>query len=82
MEVVLGFVGWLKVNYIELLSALGVILVGLEMLVRLTPTKKDDGAVARVAKLYGKLLDLLKVPNVKRKDGSYILPDGTHKKSE
>lgn len=69
MEQVMNFLYWVKDNYVELLSSLGIILLGLEMLVRLTPTKKDDGAVERVGKKLRSLMDLLKVPNVKLDEG-------------
>lgn len=83
MEQVMNFLYWLKDNYIELLSSLGIIMVGLQMLVRLTPTKKDDGALERVGAKLNWLMDLLKVPNVKASEqkilGVLPKPDGTHK---
>lgn len=82
MEQVMNFLYWLKDNYVELLSSLGVIMVGLQMLVRLTPTKKDDGAMERVGSKLNWLLDLLKVPNLKASEekimGVLPKPDGKH----
>lgn len=69
MDQVLNFLYWLKDNYAELLSSLAVVLLGLEMLVRLTPTKKDDGALERVGSKLHKLMDILHVPNVKLDSG-------------
>lgn len=42
------------------------ILSVLELAVRLTPTKTDDGAVERIGKIIRKALDFLKVPNIKK----------------
>ena len=53
-----------------------------DLITSLTPTKSDDLWVERVAKKYRKLLEFLKVPNIKRKEGSIIVPDGTHRKKE
>lgn len=82
MEQVMNFLYWLKDNYVELLSSLGVIMVGLQMLVRLTPTKKDDGAMERVGSKLNWLLDLLKVPNLKASEekilGVLPKPSGKH----
>ena len=47
---------------IALLSIVGVA----EVIVRLTPTEKDDGAVQRVGEVIKKILDFLKLPNVKK----------------
>lgn len=44
------------------------LLVVAELVVRLTPTKTDDGAVERVGKVIRRVLDFLKVPNVKKED--------------
>lgn len=34
-----------------------------EGLVRITPTKKDDGAVERAGKFLKRLMDIIKIPN-------------------
>lgn len=47
---------------VALLSIVGVA----EVIVRLTPTEKDDGAVQRVGEVIKKILDFLKLPNVKK----------------
>ena len=83
MEHVLNFAYWLKDNYMELLSAIALMVLGFEMLVRLTPTKKDDSFMARVSSKLKWLMDLLKVPNVKAADSKLLgvvpKPDGLHK---
>lgn len=51
----------------EIISAfILAILTVLELGVRLTPTKTDDGAVERIGKVIKKILDFLKVPNIKK----------------
>lgn len=51
----------------EIISAfILAILTVLELGVRLTPTKTDDGAVERIGKVIRKILDFLKVPNIKK----------------
>ena len=46
------------------------VIVGLisvaEVVVRLTPTKKDDGAVERIGYIVRKIMDFLKLPNLKK----------------
>lgn len=57
---------FLQANW-ETLAALVLGLLGVaELVVRLTPTKTDDGAVERVGKRIRQLFDMLKVPNVKK----------------
>ena len=56
--------------------------MGAEILVRLTPTKKDDSALERVGKALKWIMNILKVPNLKADDkrllGILPKPDGTH----
>ena len=54
---------WIAENYLNLGTVLlaGVALA--EAIVRLTPTKSDDGAVERIGAVIRKICDLLKVPN-------------------
>jgi hypothetical protein len=60
-------VAWIMENYQEL-GALLLALVGVaEVVVRLTPTKKDDGAMERIGHVIRKAMDLMKVPNVRKK---------------
>lgn len=81
MDEILNQYYWMRDNYAELLTSLAIILVGLQALVRLTPTKKDDGAVERLGGYLSKVMGWLKVPNVKREEGK-ILPAGTHEEKK
>jgi len=82
MDALMNYLYWMKDNYAELLSSLAVLVMGLEMLVRLTPTKKDDGFMKRVSDKLAWLMGILKVPNVKAADGKLLgvlpKPDGLH----
>lgn len=63
MEQVMGLYLWLQLNGATIVAVvLGMISVA-EGIVRLTPTKTDDGAVERVGKFIRNLFDILKVPN-------------------
>lgn len=68
---------WAAANYQGVLASVSMILIGLEGLVRLTPTKKDDTALERAGKAIRWIMDLLKVPNVKREKGKIV--SGLHK---
>lgn len=59
---------WVSTNYQEILISLASLVAFLEVVVRLTPTKKDDGAVERIGSVVKKLMDFFKVPNVKKND--------------
>lgn len=72
MDQMLNHYYWMRDNYQELLISLSIILIGLQAIVRLTPTKKDDGALERVAKVLNSAMAMLKVPNVKREDGKLV----------
>jgi len=76
------FIAYVSANWYGILIAGSAIITAAEFVVRLTPTKKDDGFVQRIANLYGKIFDFLKVPNVKKQDGSYIIPAGVHAPKE
>ena len=78
MTVLIEFWTYLQANWYGILIAGSVVITAAEFVTRLTPTKSDDAAVERLGKMYGKLFDLLKVPNIKRKDGTIIIPEGTH----
>lgn len=82
MEFVTNAWAYLRDNWEGILIAGGTLLAAAETVTRLTPTEKDDGFVRRLGNLYGKLFDLLRVPNLKKKDGSYVIPAGTHKKKK
>jgi len=59
-------VKWFGENY----QALFLVVAGLvgvaEIIVRLTPTQKDDGAVERIGYYLRKIMDFLKIPNSKK----------------
>ena len=59
---------FLKDNYQLILQVLGAIVVVAELVVRMTPTEKDDSAVERIGGILRKIMDFLKVPNVKKND--------------
>jgi hypothetical protein len=54
--------------FVALLVSVGALVSFLELVVRFTPTKKDDGFIKRVGAKVDYLMDLLKVPNRKIKD--------------
>ena len=79
MDLVKEVWAWMMANYAGILVSLSVIVVGLEGIVRLTPTKSDDSALERVGKAIHWLMDLLKIPNIKREG---LKPSGTHEKRD
>ena len=50
-----------------------------EIFVRVSPTKSPKSGLERIGSVIKFILDYLKVPNTKRKEGS-IKPDGQHEK--
>lgn len=58
---------WLQENYTGVLMLLSALVAVGEAVTRLTPTKTDDGFVTRVGGVIDKVLDLAKVPNIRRK---------------
>jgi len=58
---------WLKSNYSEVLQIITLIVVIGEMVARLTPTKTDDGFIHRIGGRLDRILDLLRVPNLRKK---------------
>ena len=57
---------WLKDNYVQMLLALSALIAALELIARLTPTEKDDAFMERVGAIIRKVMDFLKIPNVKK----------------
>lgn len=57
---------WVTSNYQDVLLAVAAVVAAAEVVVRITPTKKDDGAVERIGSIVKKLLDFFKVPNLKK----------------
>lgn len=60
-------VAWLQENYAGVLMLLSALVAVGEAITRLTPTKTDDGFVSRVGGVIDKVLDLAKVPNIRKK---------------
>ena len=58
-----NIIPWLMNNYVELFMVLGAVIAAAESIVRLTPTKADDGAVERIGNLLRRVMDFLKIPN-------------------
>lgn len=54
---------WLWDHKAEIFGALAMIVGALEILVRLTPTTADDGAVERIGKTLKRIMDFLRIPN-------------------
>ena len=63
----MSLIKWLMANYVELMLALSAVIAGAEAIVRLTPTKADDGAVERIGKIFRQIMDFLRIPNLKKK---------------
>ena len=55
------------------------LLSGFEIFVRVAPTKSPKSGLERIGAVIKFVLDYLKVPNTKRKEGS-VKPDGQHDK--
>lgn len=54
---------WLLLNKEALAVVVLALITFAETVVRLTPTKSDDGAVERVGKIVKKIFDFCKIPN-------------------
>lgn len=81
MDTVLNQYYWMRDNYVELLTSLMILLIALQGFVRLTPTKSDDAFLERMSGYLNLVFKWLKIPNVKREDGS-IMPAGAHPEKE
>lgn len=69
---------WLVANYENLAIFLSMLLGALEVLFRIVPTKSGESFIQRAGAILKKLMDLAKIPNVKR-EGSRL---GLHKPDE
>lgn len=76
MEFITEWFAWLKTNYIGIFAVLVPIYTIAESITRLTPTKTDDSVLERIGKVGRRVMDILKIPNVKRTDEKGV--DGTH----
>lgn len=65
---------FLTENYVQVIELLGLMFATggvLEIIVRLTPTKSDDGFATRLAKIVDKIMSAARVPNnLKKQDDS------------
>lgn len=64
MDKLLAAWAWLKLNYIGIFVVVGSSVLFLEVAVRFTPTKKDDGFVKRLGNAIDKLFDICRFPNI------------------
>lgn len=82
MEIIKEIIAYIYGNWYGILIAGSMLLATAEFIVRLTPTKNDDGFVQRIANVYNKIFEILNVPNIKKEDGKLIVPAGLHPKKE
>lgn len=59
-------INFLKNNYENIFLVLSGLIGVAEVVVRITPTQKDDGAVERIGGFLRKAMDFFKIPNVKK----------------
>ena len=59
-------VNWLKDNYVEVLLTVSSLIAFAELVTRFTPTEKDDSFVQRAGEYLKKIMDFVKVPNIKK----------------
>lgn len=64
MDKVLEIWEWLKLNHVNMIIVITTFIAFLEALVRLTPTKTDDGAIKRIGSVVDWICKMLKIPNV------------------
>jgi hypothetical protein len=55
MEKIMEIVNWISQNYLVIANALLTVFGGLAVIVKLTPTLKDDNAIKFVLKFLGKI---------------------------
>lgn len=66
MESIKEIFSFLVAHSQELAAILLAVVSVMEMVTRLTPTEKDDGAVERIGAVIRKVLDFLRIPNIKK----------------
>lgn len=74
-------IAYIKTHGAALLGLSYLLVLGLDFVSSLTPTKKDDLFSKRVSAFHARLLAFFKIPNIKREGGSIVLPSkiGKHK---
>ena len=65
MEFLMAKFAWLQANWDQMAEIIVALGVAAEGVVRLTPTKTDDGAMTRIGKIVDQLLTWF--PNLKKK---------------
>lgn len=71
MEKVVAIWNWIQLNKLAIGGGLVGLYTFLEVVVRLTPTKKDDTVLERVGQYVGKLMDIAGIPNKKAGGGEH-----------
>uniref|UniRef100_A0A6M3JKZ9 Uncharacterized protein n=1 Tax=viral metagenome TaxID=1070528 RepID=A0A6M3JKZ9_9ZZZZ len=56
------YISWIQAHWVELVAAIGGIVTTASVIVKLTPTPKDDAALAWVMKIFNMLALNPKVP--------------------
>lgn len=69
MQTVLAVWAWIQANKVAVGGILTGLYAALEVIVRLTPTTKDDTILERVGQYVGKLMDVIGIPNNKADGG-------------
>lgn len=71
MNILKELIAYISMHGPALVAIVLTLLAAAEMIVRLTPTAKDDAAVERLGKIIRKFFDLLHVPNHKSGGGNH-----------
>lgn len=58
MQVITNILSWLQLNWIQMVEAYGLIIAAASIIVKLTPTLKDDDALKWFIKFLGKYIAL------------------------
>jgi len=73
MTFLIALIAYLKTHGVVIATILLSLVTLAEMIVRLTPTKKDDGAVQRIGGVIRKAIDMIDklFPNIKKGGGKH-----------
>lgn len=58
MDQIMGIVGWVQANWGQIASAIAMIIGAASIIVKLTPTLKDDNILLPIVKFLGKYIAL------------------------
>lgn len=61
---------WIKTNWDTILEVIGVVYIVAELVVKLTPSEKDNTILKKVVDLVNQVIDLI-VPNLKKGGGTH-----------